>query len=393
MLNRRSLRIKAMQTIYAFLQCKQSDFHVAIDLIDEKLTPGFEVVERPAPEVIEENKKKANELFKEYYQKKPSDLLLEAQSEAREVATHAIDFYNKQVKKDFDYLAKNMVADLEKLESIYLLLLILPKELLKNAEQDLHNQENKYIKKNEIPFPTNLLNNSVIKLLNNNRTLQVETAKKNLSWAKEKDLINEWYLDILKKDEEFLKYAAIGKPSEDDDKKILNHLYKNIIFKLENFQPLFEDLGVRWDEDKEILKGMITKTLKSLSEENIDYQLELFTREDDWEEEKNFFEVLFKNTISRDKELEDVITAKTKNWDIERIALLDKIIIKMALTEMISFPGIPVKVTINEYLEISKRYSTPKSRQFINGLLDSISGEMITSGIIKKSGRGLIDNK
>jgi transcription antitermination protein NusB len=382
-----------MQTIYAFLQCKQSDFHVAIDLIDEKLTPGFEVVERPAPEVIEENKKKANELFKEYYQKKTSDLLTEEETEARDVATQAIDFYNKQVKKDFDYLAKNMIGDLEKLESIYLLLLILPKELLKNAEQDLHNQENKFIKKNEIPFPKNLLNNSVIKLLNNNRTLQVETAKKNLSWVKEKDLINEWYLDIIKKDEEFLKYAALGKPSEEDDKKILSHLYKNIIFKLENFQPLFEDLGVRWDEDKEILKGMITKTLKSLSEENIDYQLELFTREDDWDEEKNFFEVLFRNTISRDKELEDVITSKTQNWDIERIALLDKIIIKMALTEMISFPGIPVKVTINEYLEISKRYSTPKSRQFVNGLLDTISGEMITNGIIKKSGRGLIDNK
>jgi transcription antitermination protein NusB len=393
MLNRRSLRIKAMQTIYAFLQCKQSDFHVAIDLIDEKLTPGFEVEERPAPEIIEENKKKANELFKEYYQKQPSELLTEEKTEAREVATQAIDFYKKQVKKDFDYLAKNMVADLEKLECIYLLLLLLPKELLKNAEQDLHNQENKFIKKNEIPFPKNLLNNSVIKLLNNNRALGVESAKKNLSWTKEKDIINEWYLDLLKKDEEFLKYGALGKPTEEDDKKILAHLYKNIIFKLENFQPLFEDLGVRWDEDKEILKGMITKTLKSLDEENIDYQLELFTKEDDWDEEKNFFEVLFKNTISRDKELEEEITNKTKNWDIDRIALLDKIIIKMALTEMISFPGIPVKVTINEYLEISKRYSTPKSRQFINGLLDSISGEMIASGVIKKSGRGLIDNK
>src|SRR4051812_17674623 len=126
MLNRRSLRIKAMQTIYAFLQCKQSDFHVAIDLIDQKLTPGFEVEETPAPEVIEENKKKANELFKEYYQKQPSELLVEEKTEAREVATQAIDFYHKQVKKDFDYLAKNMLADLEKLESIYLLLLILP---------------------------------------------------------------------------------------------------------------------------------------------------------------------------------------------------------------------------------------------------------------------------
>jgi transcription antitermination protein NusB len=382
-----------MQTIYAFLQCKQSDYHVAMDLIDEKLTPGFEVVEPPTPEVIEENKKKANEYFKEYYQKNLNDLLVEEKTEAREVASQAIEFYNKHVKKDFDFFAKSMVHDLEKLESIYLLLLILPSEFSKVAEQDILKQENKYIKKNEIPFGRNITNNRFIKILSRNSALKQQTIQKNLSWTKSYDDINEWYLDILKKDEEFLNYSGLVSPSEEEDKKILSHLYKNIIFKLENFTPMFDDFGVRWDEDKEILKGMITKTLKTLSEDNIDYGLELFTKEDDWDEEKSFFIELFRNTIARDKELEEVITNKTKNWDIERIALLDKIIIKMALTEMITFPGIPVKVTINEYLEISKRYSTPKSRQFVNGLLDNISGEMISKGVIKKSGRGLIDNK
>jgi N utilization substance protein B len=364
-----------------------------MDLIDEKLTPGFEVVEPPTPEVIEENKKKANEYFKEYYQKNLNDLLVEEKTEAREVASQAIEFYNKHVKKDFDFFAKSMVHDLEKLESIYLLLLILPSEFSKVAEQDILKQENKYIKKNEIPFGRNITNNRFIKILSRNSALKQQTIQKNLSWTKSYDDINEWYLDILKKDEEFLNYSGLVSPSEEEDKKILSHLYKNIIFKLENFTPMFDDFGVRWDEDKEILKGMITKTLKTLSEDNIDYGLELFTKEDDWDEEKSFFIELFRNTIARDKELEEVITNKTKNWDIERIALLDKIIIKMALTEMITFPGIPVKVTINEYLEISKRYSTPKSRQFVNGLLDNISGEMISKGVIKKSGRGLIDNK
>jgi N utilization substance protein B len=347
----------------------------------------------PAPEVVEENKKKDNNYFKEYYQKSLSDLLVEEKTEARDVASQAIEHYNKHVKKDFDFFAKTMVYDLEKLESIYLLLLILPSELSKVAEQDILKQENKYIKKNEIPFGKNITNNRVIKLLSRNTALKQQVMQKNLNWSKSYDDINEWYLDILKKDEEFLKYSGLISPSEEDDKKILGHLYKNIIFKLDNFSPLFEDFGVRWDEDKEILKGMVTKTLKTLSEDNIDYELELFTREDDWDEEKGFFIDLFKNTIARDKELEEIITSKTKNWDIERIALLDKIIIKMALTEMITFPGIPVKVTINEYLEISKRYSTPKSRQFVNGLLDTISGEMISKGVIKKSGRGLIDNK
>jgi N utilization substance protein B len=112
-----------------------------------------------------------------------------------------------------------------------------------------------------------------------------------------------------------------------------------------------------------------------------------------WEEDKEFFENIFNFTIANDVSSKVLIAEKTKNWDIERLAFTDKVIISMALAEMIHFPSIPVKVTINEYIDISKTYSTPKSKQFVNGLLDVLAKELTDKGQIRKSGRGLLDNK
>jgi len=112
-----------------------------------------------------------------------------------------------------------------------------------------------------------------------------------------------------------------------------------------------------------------------------------------WEEDKEFFQNIFNLTVENDDDNRELISEKTKNWDIERVAATDKIILSMALTEMTNFPSIPVKVTINEYIDISKTYSTPKSKQFVNGLLDVLSKELTDAGRIRKSGRGLLDNK
>ncbi|MES1226075.1 MAG: transcription antitermination factor NusB, partial [Bacteroidota bacterium] len=103
--------------------------------------------------------------------------------------------------------------------------------------------------------------------------------------------------------------------------------------------------------------------------------------------------ILYKRASSLDKEHKELIATNTRNWEVERLPLTDRIILEMAIAELLSFPSIPVKVTINEYIELAKNYSTPKSRQFINGILDVISKELKEAGAVKKSGRGLIDNK
>ena len=113
----------------------------------------------------------------------------------------------------------------------------------------------------------------------------------------------------------------------------------------------------------------------------------------DWEDDREFIKTLFANTVNLEPEYKELIAKNTKNWEVDRLPLTDRVILEMAIAELISFPGIPVKVSINEYIELTKEYSTPNSRQFINGILDVISKELKNAGSLRKSGRGLIDNK
>ncbi|HOO11178.1 MAG TPA: transcription antitermination factor NusB, partial [Cyclobacteriaceae bacterium] len=113
----------------------------------------------------------------------------------------------------------------------------------------------------------------------------------------------------------------------------------------------------------------------------------------DWEDDLEFMNTLFEKTTQIGPANKDLIAANTKNWEVERLPLTDRVILEMAITELIHFPAIPIKVTINEYIELTKNYSTPKSAKFVNGILDVMAKELVATGVARKSGRGLIDNK
>ena len=133
----------------------------------------------------------------------------------------------------------------------------------------------------------------------------------------------------------------------------------------------------------------MSKTLKSIDNDGV----ELAPLSYQWEDDKQFFTEIFDATIEKESWTEKLVSEHADNWEMDRIAQVDMILLKMAVTEMINFPSIPVKVTINEYIELSKKYSTPKSKKFINGILDVLANHLTSNGTIKKSGRGLIDNK
>jgi len=151
----------------------------------------------------------------------------------------------------------------------------------------------------------------------------------------------------------------------------------------------FEEQDLRWVEDKEVIKGLVEKTIKTLDKGKVEIQKLTI----DWEDDKDFLEKLFSQATSLKPEYSKLIADNTRNWEVDRLPLTDRVILEMAIAEMISFPQIPVKVTLNEYIELAKKYSTPKSRQFINGILDVITKTLQQQGVIRKSGRGLIDNK
>lgn len=149
----------------------------------------------------------------------------------------------------------------------------------------------------------------------------------------------------------------------------------------------FEEKDLNWNLNKDVVKSMSTKTFKIEALEDLSLQpLAL-----QWEDDKSFFEDLYEFTLDSETELNGWVEAQTKNWESDRLAMTDFILLKMAIAEMIKFPSIPVKVSINEYIELAKNYSTPKSGQFINGILDEISIRLMSEKIIQKSGRGLID--
>src|SRR5690606_26253794 len=144
----------------------------------------------------------------------------------------------------------------------------------------------------------------------------------------------------------------------------------------------FYEKDLNWAENKSIVRSLALKVLKNAEDHSEPENFELPEIAINWEEDKEFFQNIFNLSVGSEEEYKDLIAVNTKNWDIERVASTDKIIITMALTEMANFPSIPIKVSINEYIDISKTYSTPKSKQFVNGLLDVLAKELTESGKI-----------
>jgi len=368
-----------MQTLYAFHQCKQSNYQIALDSISEGLTQ--ELYDLPEGHNVSENEGKIQMgkiLFKEHYN---TNIAVpdEENKDAVFAATKAVTLYKNQIKKDYDFFSRNMVAEVEKIEVVYLQMFTLMIELAEQSEKDKRGA-----------LKSTLLQNKVIRRLIDSAILNQAAAKKNAYWSKNHGEIKNWYIDIVKKDEKVLVYLNQAEHTFEEDKEIVNHIFRQIILKEKTLISFFEEKEIAWAEDKIILKSMITNTLNSVNEEK---DIEITSLSENWEDDLEFFTVLFRNTVQNNDEYRALISEKAKNWDVERIALTDRVILKMAIAEMITFTSIPVKVTINEYIEISKLYSTPKSRKFINGLLDSISEDLQKSGKIRKSGRGLIDNK
>ncbi|MFN7260509.1 MAG: transcription antitermination factor NusB, partial [Cyclobacteriaceae bacterium] len=202
-------------------------------------------------------------------------------------------------------------------------------------------------------------------------------------------LVRDWFREILKEDKEYQKFIESKSQELDSQKAFLKYLLRKVILGSNAINDYFEEQDIRWAEDKDIIKSLAEKTIKSFDGQKVELQKVSL----DWEDDKLFIDRLFKNTIELDESYKELIAQNTKNWEVDRLPLTDRVILEMALAEMVNFPNIPVKVTINEYIELAKEYSTPKSRQFINGILDVISKKMKESGAVKKSGRGLIDNK
>jgi N utilization substance protein B len=292
----------------------------------------------------------------------------------------ALVFYKKSEKRDFDFFRKGLVLESEKIYDHYISVLTLAVSLAEAAEADKKINH------------SNFLKNTWIKALSKSDELKKESLKHGIHWSKNFDQVRQWLKDVVKQDSEYMNYLDKKSPSIDDQKKLMNHLFRKIILGKTSINDFFEEEVLYWAEDHDIVKGMVEKTIKSFDPED-NKSIHLHVLSLNWEDDRDFIERLFTEGSNLSSQHKELISKNTRNWEVERLALTDRIILEMAIAELITFPNIPVKVTMNEYIELAKNYSTPKSRQFINGILDVISKELKATGNMKKSGRGLIDNK
>lgn len=386
MLNRRILRSKALQCLYAFYKSKEANYNLALDYIRDRFLPDLNSMEPVDKSELNLKKIDSIKTFELNF-KHDSFVKLQDSEEDTEVTAHdAYIDYEEQNLKDYKHFKTNMLKDVEHIYNLYLWLLMLPEELIRIMENDTSG-------KLSIAHER-FAENQFVQLLRNNNRFRKSIVDYKLSWHNERDLLFNLFKNSINKDEDYKSYIKGKKEKKDNfttDKKLILHLYKNLLFKNEAFQEFMTSIDLNWNEDRHVIRSMIVKTFKNLEAEDTDIELAVLSN--NWEEDRSFFEKLFEISVKEDKEFDKLIAEKSKNWDIERMAIMDKIILKMAIGEMIYFPNIPVKVSINEYIELSKNFSTPKSKKFVNGILDVLSEELIEQGIIKKSGRGLIDNK
>ena len=314
----------------------------------------------------------------------PSDL----DEDIQEALTEGqVDFSNA-LKKEHKSARDRMEAEIKNIYRQYIKILLIPSEIAFIERQEKERIEKKAKAASSL---YNFISNPIVHALSTFKPLVDFSIDKNISWKGEEDTLKSWY-KLWSANEGMMTYQSKAEPTEEDHAEALKLLLKNLAFKTEEVDEYFSLSDLHWSENKAIVRSMISKTIQGY-EPSLDQPFELKELSLNEKDDFQYFRILFDKTIQETVELDATIAAKASNWDSDRMANLDKIILKMALVEMVNFPSIPVKVTINEFIEISKKYSTPKSKQFVNGILDVLANELTSEGIIRKSGRGLIDNK
>lgn len=240
---------------------------------------------------------------------------------------------------------------------------------------------------------TKFIDNRFIEQLSNNRIYQKKFDQYKISWADQTEMIRKLYRSVI--ESSFYKEFKITESqSYHEDKEFIILLMKKILAKSDSLKQFYEDLSIYWSDDYHSVTALVIKMINSFNEDSDEFHLlpVIFkTAHDEGNEDVEFVKSLYRKTIVNSDKLETLIAEKTVNWDYDRIAIMDVIILKMALTELTEFKSVPIKVTLNEYIELSKYYSTPKSNVFVNGILDKLIADLSESRDIKKTGRGLMN--
>jgi N utilization substance protein B len=288
---------------------------------------------------------------------------------------------NLKREEDFLYLS------IEKMHDLYVLMLRLLVEVKNLEKKHIEISEKKYLATSQDLNPNfKFINNEIFKLLDESVSLNTYLEEKKLNyWSLDNEYVHE-ILKLIKQSDSYAAYMKSDKSSFEEDRDFVVALFKNVVAPNEKLAEYFEDKTISWVDDIPFVNTLIVKSLNQLKPKQT-FKLGNLYKDDD---DKKFVVDLFRKVVLNHKEFEKEIENKTPNWDTDRIAEIDMILIKMAIGEFLNFPSIPTSVTINEYIEIAKDYSSEKSSFFINGVIDKILKDFTVSKRLNKIGRGLL---
>jgi len=290
---------------------------------------------------------------------------------------------------------REMLRSIDKVYDLYIYLLLLLIEI--NDFARIKSEENKLKRlptKDDLAPNTRFIENSFIKKLAAERALLRESMNRKLGWQNDREIVKIIYNETIKSSS-YIGYLNSGDNTFASEKGYIIKLFKKQIAENEHLRSILEEKSIYWTNDIDFVNGMVIKTIKSYAENNADdndpaHTGFLFPLWKDEEDDRNFVIDLFRKTVLHSMEYEKLIAAKTENWEMDRISMMDVLLMKMALTEFQYFPSLPVKVSINEYIEIAKEFSTEQSGTFINGILDKLLEDLRNKDMVQKTGKGLL---
>lgn len=287
------------------------------------------------------------------------------------------------LKKEEEFLC----TSIEKMHDLYVLMLRLLVEVKNMEKKHIEISGKKYLATAQDLNPNcKFINNQIFRLLEESGSLNAYLEEKKLNyWRLDNEYVHE-ILKLVKESSIYADYLKSEKSSFEEDREFVVALFKNVVAPNEKLAEYFEDKTISWVDDIPFVNTWIVKSLNQIKPKQTFLLGNLYKDEDD----KKFVVDLFRKVVLNHKEFEKEIENKTPNWDTDRIAEIDMILIKMAISEFLKFPSIPTSVTINEYIEIAKDYSSEKSSFFINGVIDKILKEFTASKRLNKIGRGLL---
>jgi N utilization substance protein B len=285
---------------------------------------------------------------------------------------------------------KEMLMGVERTYDLFIHLLLLFGEMRHLAEARMEERKGKRMPTKEDLAPSRrFVDNPVLVQLSESKQLLAESEKRKAGWVGERELLSRMFKQITSSPE-YVAYMAAESSTPAQDRTFLLDLFVEHIAQFEGLHEHVENRSIHWLEDLDLACTLVKRTLEQVRPGDAD--LNLTDTGAEAKEEREFLTTLYRATLANQAEDEKLIAERASNWEVERIALSDMLLMRMALNEVRSFDQIPVKVTMNEYIEIAKAYSTPKSKNFINGILDKLFSELKETGAIRKVGRGLLES-